>query len=425
MPQSPKYENFAEGAGLLTVRDKKFKRNRLSINLVLPLVPGRLSERAVVSQLLRHGCLDYPDFTAVSRRLDMLYGAALYADVGKIGAGQVVTLSISSLDDRYAFDGSTILSECAELLGDLVLNPRLEDGVFPEKVVDIERKNLIDTIEAEINDKRSYALMRCLHFMGRGDVLALRRYGSVEESEKITPQNATDAWRQLLLEGRIEIAAVGPGGGDGARNILIPALAGLERRTARPAPLDVVAGCQTPSEIAERLDVLQAKLVMGFRTGGACDAQTSAARRVMTALLGGTPFSKLFLNLRERLSLCYYCAARYDRVNAVMLIDVGLEAQNADAARQEILSQIESVKSGDFDDEMLENTKLLIANSLKAIPDSASALEEWYLGRILTGSLQTPQEELELIGSVTRDDVACAAKAVSLDTVYLLLPKGE
>ena len=162
---------------------------------------------------------------------------------------------------------------------------------------------------------------------------------------------------------------------------------------------------------------------MGYRMGGAADPATTGARRIMSALLGGTPFSKLFLNLRERLSLCYYCAARYDRINAVMLIDVGLDQNNIEPAKEEIARQLQAIQKGDFTDEDLQNTCLLLKNSLRAVTDSTGALEEWYLNRTLTGSLQTPAEELAIIDAVTREQVIAAAKAVSLDTVYLLTSK--
>jgi predicted Zn-dependent peptidase len=423
MPSALAYEILADKSGLLTVTDPKFKRNRLSVNLVVPMQAEHLSNRAAVPQLLRHGCEGLPDFTHISRRLDMLYGASLYADVGKIGANQIITLSVSSLDERYTYDNAPLSSDCAALLRDVLLFPFLKDGVFDPANVAVEKKNLIDTIEAEINDKRGYAISRCLTLMGQGDPSALRRLGTVEDCKKITPSSVTEAWRYLLANSRIELAAIGPGGDGPAREILFPALNNLVRTPVSAAVSQPIAACDSPRYFTEELDVLQAKLVLGYRMGGSADPATTGARRIMSALLGGTPFSKLFLNLRERLSLCYYCAARYDRINAMMLIDVGLDQNNIEPAKEEIAHQLQAIQKGDFTDEDLQNTCLLIKNSLRAVTDSTGTLEEWYLNRTLTGSLQTPAEELAIIDAVTREQVIAAAKAVSLDTVYLLTSK--
>lgn len=147
--------------------------------------------------------------------------------------------------------------------------------------------------------------------------------------------------------------------------------------------------------------------------------------RLMTALFGGTPFSKLFLNVRERLSLCYYCAARLDRIKGIVLVDCGVETENIEKARKEILAQLTSLQNGEFTDEELENTKLSLINSMKTVGDSPSYVEVWYLSQICYSTQNTPQDEIDLENKVTRDEVIAAAKQVKLDTVYVLTGKQE
>jgi predicted Zn-dependent peptidase len=162
---------------------------------------------------------------------------------------------------------------------------------------------------------------------------------------------------------------------------------------------------------------------MGFRTGGDLPMEQQNATRVMAALYGGTPFSKLFANVREKLSLCYYCAARYDRAYKAMLVDSGVEAANFQKAYDEILRQLQALSQGDFTDEELQNTKLLLKTSLRAVTDSLGAIESWYMTQILEGTEVSPQKEIEQVQAVTREDIIQAAGRVTLDTVYFL--KGE
>ena len=201
---------LAEGVFFTAIQDKKFRHNRLSANLVVPMRADTVTEYALLSYLLRRSTADCPDFTRLNRRLDALYGASLDCDVSKISANQVVTVSVSFIDDAYTMRNESLTKECAALLCEVITRPHLdEEGVFPKVDVDIERKNLIDSIQALINDKRGYAISACRELMGRGEEASLRKYGTVERAQSITAQSITDAYHRLLREARIELLFIG------------------------------------------------------------------------------------------------------------------------------------------------------------------------------------------------------------------------
>ena len=176
-------------------------------------------------------------------------------------------------------------------------------------------------------------------------------------------------------------------------------------------------------EQVDELDVAQSKLVMGFRTGKLPDAQAVAAMWLMTALFGGTPNSKLFLNVREKLSLCYYCAARFDRLTGLMFVDSGVEKKNRLQAQEEILRQLEEIRQGNFTQEELDATLLQIQNSLRSVSDSLGSLESWYMTQIMDQTHRSPVQEWELLSQITREALIQAAKQVQLDTIYFLTGK--
>jgi predicted Zn-dependent peptidase len=181
----------------------------------------------------------------------------------------------------------------------------------------------------------------------------------------------------------------------------------------------------TIREVAEEMELHQCKMVMGFRCAGISTQENVIAASLFAAMFGGTPFSKLFMNVRERLSLCYYCAARYDVSNRLMFVDSGVELKNAGQAREEILRQLDAVRRLDFTDEELANTKLFMKNSVKSINDSASSLETWHLTRTLRGVPGTIEDDCAIIDRITANELAEIAKAVTLDTVYLLSGKED
>ena len=144
----------------------------------------------------------------------------------------------------------------------------------------------------------------------------------------------------------------------------------------------------------------------------------------MTFLYGGSPFSRLFVHVREEKSLCYYCAARFDQMTGATLVDIGVERENQPRAKAAILEQLDAVAKGDFTDEELESARRSYVNSLHSVPDSLSGLESWYLTQILLGRSDTPEEAAAAMGDITREEVVAAAQKVTLDTVYFLASKG-
>jgi len=419
-------EPIGDGIYFSSVTDPKFKHNRLSVSFVLPLSRVGASDNAVVPHLLRKGCRECPDFSSLNARLCQLYGAVLDADVSKYGGYQLLEVSIRGLDNRYALEGEDIVQQCAQLLASVALDPNLdEDGLFPAKDVELERQYVMDTIESQINDKRGYALSRCMQVMCEGEPVAVRRYGYRDTAEKISARSAAEAYRNMLEVAPVEILFTGSGSADKAKEIFRRRFAGTRRS---PGNYDPVRLRETPGglkEKTEEMDLSQGKLVMGFRTGSITTQRQLYGARVFAALFGGTPFSKLFLNVRERLSLCYYCAARFDVATRLLTVDSGVETANKQKAQDEILAQLAAVQRGEFTDEELANTKLLMRGNVRTMTDSLSGLGGWYLTQILRGQNLSPGEDALQIEKVTREDVIQAAGGVALDTVYFLRGHSE
>lgn len=415
---------LTRGVGFSVLRDPKFKFNRLSVNFIVPLEEETASDNAMLVLMMRRGCRTCPDFTEFNRKLYGLYGAELSGEVLKLGANQVLSFSITMIDDRFTLDSERLLRECALLLRDVVTAPNIEDGAFPATEFEVERQYLIDTIEAEINDKRTWALAQCRRIMGRGDAASRRKYGTVEGARSVTPGSTAKAWEKLIADAGVEIFYTGSGDPTDAEEVFADTFAAREHESLY-VPVDIVPAAEKVQEAVERLDVVQSKLVLGFRTGERPPFGQQAAIRLAVAILGGTPSSKLFLNVREKRSLCYYCSARYDRLGAIMMVESGVEHQNVEPAQEAILAELEDLRRGIFTDETMEETRLQLVNSLRAISDSSGSIEDWYLNRVLMGEMSTPQEEIEQFERVTRGEVVEAAKGITLDTVYLLTQKQE
>lgn len=414
-----------QGIELYNIKDSKFKHNRISVHMVLPLDKATVTEYAVLPFIMRKGYKGCEDFSKFNEMLDRLYGASLITEVGKFGANQVLIYSIQAIDERFTLDNEKIIRRCAELLCDVVLNPDITDGAFPEQDVALEKQFLIDTITAEINDKRSYAINRCKLLMGEDNPASIRKYGYVEDAEKITPASAALAYADAIKKANIKVLFIGSGDSSAAFEVIKERFTKLERQPVALNPIKYFAAPAEPKSVTDLMEVNQAKLVMGFRMPEATTPLELTINKLMVVLYGGTPASKLFMNVREKLSLCYYCAARFDRMTGMLLVDSGVELANIELAKAEILHQLEDIRQGVITEEELNSAKLMVKNSLRAVGDSLGSIEEWYLLQSFLGTSNTPIEEFALIDQVTSDMIAKAAQKVVLDTIYLLSAKQD
>lgn len=422
MRQSFARQKLSDHVYYTSVVDPKFKRNRLSVHLLTPHSEATAAANALLPFLLRKASEDYPDFTLLNERLCELYDAVLTADVGVVGATQLISLSLSTLDDRYALEGDAVVRACADLLCGIATRPRLMDGVFPATDFTVERRALLDAIDAELNDKRRYALTRFARAMFAGQLGAVPRYGSREAVESLTAAATAEAYARLRASAGVEILFVGGGDPSAARDRFAGAFASGDRTGYLPAE---VHRAQPPKEVVERLDVTQSKLVLGYASGIGLDDPLASAARLMATVLGGTPHSLLFTEVREKRSLCYYCTARFDRARGVLAVDAGIEAADRQATAEAVGEQLCRLAAGDFSAEQLEAAKLSIADSMHAIGDTLGGIESYTLGQLLYGRDENVEQELSALLAVTKDQVAEAAGRLRLDTTYFLTGKEE
>ena len=415
------------GVWLRTVHTNKFKSSYLSVTLLTPLDRETAGANALIPEVLRRGTAVHPDMESLSAALDELYGGAVEPIVRKKGETQCVGFVSSFLDDAYALEGENILEPAAGLLCELLLKPCTEDGAFCSDYVAGEKANLIDRIRAQINDKRTYAVQRLTQEMCRYEAFGADKLGDEESVSAITPGDLWQRYQELLREAQVEVYYCGSADPDRVAGALNRALSGLpvnENRVDPDCEVRVTAGPE-PIVVEEAMDVSQGKLALGFRTGGlTCWEEDYPALTMCNAIFGGTTLSKLFMNVREKLSLCYYASSMMEKMKGLVLVSSGIEFDKYQTARDEILDQLEAVKRGEIEDWELEGSRRILIGACMAILDDQGRQEEFWLGQTAAGLEEEPKELAARLERVTRKQVAAVAQRLELDAIYFLKGKG-
>ena len=416
------------GVWLTHIRSDKFKTACLSITLLTQLQRESAAMNALLPLVLRRGTARYTDMEAISRRLDELYGAAIEPVVRRIGEIQCLGFFASVPEEDYLPAGADTLRGTCELMGQMLLAPNTRGGLLLPDYVDSERDKLIEMIRARLNDKLSYSVSRCIEEMCCCENFAVSRFGDEESAAAIRYQKLTKQYRHLIQTSPIEIFYCGRAEEKRVESLLRDALSTLPR-----GEIDYDIGTdvrlnaleETPREYTEQMNVTQAKLVIGWRLGKAMDDPNPAALRLFASLFGGSTASKLFVNVREKLSLCYFASAVADVHKGVLLAYAGTEADNVGRAKEEIFAQLASIANGEITDEELSAARADVKSALKSALDVQGALEGFYLSAALDGADYSPEELSALVDDVTKEELVEIARGCECDMIYTLTGDGS
>ena len=416
------------GVFLSHLRSDKFKTACMSVTLLTQLRRETAAMNAVIPFVLRRGTTRYRDMEQLSRRMDELYGAAVEPVVRRIGEIQCIGFYGSFPEPDYLPGGEALLGDTCALMAQLLLDPATRGGLLLPQYVDSEREKLLDIIRSRMNDKRSYALTRCIEEMCCYEDFAVSRFGSESEAENIHYKKLTRHYRELIQTCPVEIFYCGKTDFKAVSAAMRDAFSAMPR-----GEIDYDIGTDLRMNavedhvrfVEEEMDVTQGKLVLGFRLGECMEEPDIPALYVFNAVYGSGATSKLFMNVREKLSLCYYASSAVYLHKGIMLVSSGIEFDKLDAARDEILAQLDSVRRGEITDDELRSAKKSVASDLRAVQDSIGELEGFYLSQALDGLDYGPAELAALAEDVTKEDVQAIAESIECDLIYVLKGSGE
>lgn len=411
------------GVWLSCLHEDKFKTACVSLSLITQLKRDTAAMNALIPYVLRRGCTHYQDMEAISARLEELYGSAVEPVVRRIGELQCVGFFASLPEGAYLPEGQEVLEEASALMGELLLSPVTRGGLLLKQYVDSEKSKMLELIRSRVNNKQGYAVSRCMEEMCCCEDYAVGRLGSEAECEAINYQKLTKRYHDLLQSSPIEIFYCGRAGFDRVAAAMKDALMTLPR-----GEIDYDIGTDVrmnaledkPRFVEEKMDVTQGKLVIGFRLGECMEQPDIAALHVFNCLYGGSSTSKLFMNVREKLSLCYYASSSVETHKGVMFVSSGIDFDKLEAVRDEIFAQLEAIRRGEISEEELITVKATVASDLRSLEDSQFELEGFYLSNALDGAEYSPAELAELAENVTAEQVSAIAQSVECDMIYFL-----
>jgi len=402
-----------------------FKTNLIAIIITTPLKKENVTKNALIPFLLKRGSMKFPTYEDISLRLEELYGTSLNCGIDKVGDNQTIKFVADSIDNNYTLNGEDLVKDVIDLLLDVTFNPYMEKGKFKETAIETEKGHLKEIIDGKINNKDEYAYNRCLENMYEFDGYGLSKFGYLEDLEKITLENISKYYLELINTAKIDIYISGNFEEKHIEEILrenelIKKLAEREPEYIKPdQSTDNVKKVDSPKEIQEKMDIKQGKLVIGYNI---FDKQPNFRNIgvLFNTILGDGANSMLFQNVREKAGLAYTARSGFVKPKKLIMVKAGIEIQNYQKALDIIKEQIENMKQGKFSDKDIENAKTYIVSGIKNIEAEQDTEVVFYMGQELNGLMFTINEYIRDINSVTKEQIVDFAKSLQMNTIYFL-----
>ncbi|MBC6696151.1 insulinase family protein [Terrisporobacter mayombei] len=416
--------NLGKGINLTLIPEEKFKTNLVSIYIQRLLDKDEVTKNALLPAIIKSGSERYPSAREMTAHQDDLYGVSIGADASKRGETQVITFKIISTDEKYLDE--KIFKSVVEFLDEVVNHPLVIDGGFKEEYVEIEKQSLRHRIESVINDKGRYAIERAREEMFKNERYGISDLGYLEDIDKITAKDLYKHYQQIMKNSPIDIVVEGNFDEEEIVNIISNGF-NFDREEIIEIPrAEFNKKVEEVKVIEEDMDITQGKLVMGYR----CNVDYKDEYRYYSLLvgsnvLGGGPHSKLFMNVREKESLCYYIYSSIEKYKTSMFISSGIESVNYDKTVKLIKEQLEYLKEGKISEEELLNSKSALISSLKTIKDSIGGASDFYFSQSMGQTNTSVERIIEIIEKITIENIVGAVKDIELDTIYFLSNSKE
>ena len=412
-----------KGINLHIVKTNKFKTNLLSVFLSTPLNKEKITINAMIPAILKRGSSNLKSQDEISIALEEMYGASFDCGIDKIGENQVLKFYIELLNNEYLPEGEDILKLGIRTILDIIFNPLIINGAFSIEYLESEKKNLKQLIEGRKDSKATYAADRCIEEMYKNEPYSLYKYGSVEDLENINANNLYEEYCNLINNCKIDIFISGDVDEDIKEEIIqneniknikaheaIYVINNKENRKKQP---------KEEKTVSEKMDINQGKLIIGLDILNEKDNDIYTAL-IYNAILGGTPTSKLFQNVREKNSLAYTASSSFMKQKANILMKFGIDTENFEKALKIIKEQLEDMKNGNFEDKNIKEAKSTIISSINFIPDEQDTEITYKFSQELSGYELSYEKYIEKVKKVTKEDIVNLANRIQVNTIYFL-----
>ncbi len=396
------------------IKDTKFKTFTVGIYFLSPLNEKELSYKSILSNYLTKCNDKYKTEKELTTYLKKMYGMDLFCSYGRTGLVTSMNFIVRSINDKYLNDNINLLEKSVTLLNDTINNPW-----FNVKQIELEKKLLIEDINRLYDNKSQYATKRFIEIMMANEKARFSSVGTIEDVKSINMESLKKSYQNMLSDKKLIYVI-----GDFEEENIISAFENFEVLPMNDVNLEFIdyetKEIEKVTEVIEEQNNRQSIVLMGYRSEIRVNDKLYEPMVFLTGMLGGFFHSTLFQEIREKRSLAYSVNCDYNSRKGNFAIFAGISAQDYEEFKNVVNNIITNYQNGLIDDDDIELTKKGLINNIYKSADQQTYGIQFILNELAGIKTKTIEEKVEIINSITKEEIVDAAKCLQLDTIYLL-----
>lgn len=408
-----------KGVHLHFIQSEKFKTNKIKVRFSAPMSEKTIAGRVLTASMLETSNALYPTSQAFREKLANLYGANYSTSLSRRGLVHYLDINLSFVRDQFLSRKNMLADEILDFLKASLFFPLSNGQAFDTKTFEIEKRNVLTDLEAEIENHFYHAHRELNNLFYDLPEMRIPRVATIELVEKETAETSFAAFQQMLNQDQIDFFFIGD-----FNEIAVREKIQEFQFSEREQPLQL-SYQQNYSNITreklEQRDIHQSIVELAYHFSSQYGDRSHLPLIVLNGLLGGFAHSKLFVNVREKESLAYTISSSFDIFSGLMRIYAGIDRANRTKTIALINRQILDLKRGHFTDEELEQTKNMLKNSILLAQDRQNTLiERAYMSSVLGKKFLSLEAWLRALENVSKADLIEAAQQLKLQAIYFM-----
>ena len=410
---------ITKGVRLHFIQSEKFKTNKIRVRFSAPMSKETVAGRVLTASMLETVNAVYPTSQAFRERLANLYGADYSTSLSRRGLVHYLDINLSFVRDKFLSRKNVLTDAMLDFLKASLFSPLVSQDAFDESAFEIEKKNILNDLEAEIENHFYHAHRELDKLFYEEEEMQMPRVGTIELIQKETAASSFAAFQEMLQENQIDFFFIGD-----FNEVAVREKIQSFNFAPRQQELQLVYQQEYSNVLREGLeqkDVHQSIIELAYHFPIQYGESEHLPLVVLNALLGGFAHSKLFVNLREKEGLAYTISSNFDIFSGMMRIYAGIDRSNRTRTVALINRQIVDLKRGNFSQEELNQTKKMLRNSVLLAQDRQNTiLERAYMSSVLGKKFLSLEAWLEALEQVNKDDIVKAAGLLKLQAIYFM-----
>lgn len=397
------------------IKTDRFKTINVRINFKRKIKKEEINYRNFLSEILLESSNIYKTRRDLQIKKEELYNTSLSSVSYKSGCYTFLSYSLTFLNEKYTEVGMN--EESIKLLLEMLLNPNVENGAFNQKSFDLVKEEIKTSLISMNENPDIVASLKLDELMGKDTPLEYKMAGYLDTIDEVTSENLYEYYKSVISDDIIDIFIIGDIGDeikDYFENIDF-----RDTENKKSESHFVKLSLNEEQEVIENKGFVQSKLQMGFKIEELTEFERKYVLHAYSFILGGGNDSKLFREVREENSLCYYISSNYSPLFNTLNVTAGIGADDYETAVELVKKAIKEMEDGEFSDSDLEEVKTIYQNACMKLYDSPASIIQNYLSHEYLNN-DLIDERIEKIKEVTKDDIVKLAKKIKLDTIYFL-----